>query len=205
MPSSSATRIMVLIPAAQQPIQSLTMESMAYLRLPAFSYPGWERSSWRPKSNGYCSQRQQHSKTSSVETVASNSSNNSSNDLEFLNSRSRQAVTAMSEFLAAHLPTNRGLPPLHQLSRDAESDLDPGFNIDKAGLTSDIQNGLAEVSRTLTRLPKTVDKYMLTLNQSYAQGEERIRTIKRTNETTEATAIVSYHLSYCFRYLLATH
>ena len=78
---------------------------------------------------------------------------NSSNDPAFLNSRSRQAVSTMSEFLAANPPTNQGLP-LHHLPRDAEAELGPGFDIDTAGLTPAIYIELAEVSRTLTRLPK---------------------------------------------------
>ena len=77
----------------------------------------------------------------------------SSNGPAFLNSRSRQAVTAMSEFLDANPPINHGLP-LHHLPGNVGVDLDPGFDIDTAGLTSSIHTELATVSGTLTRLLK---------------------------------------------------
>ena len=59
----------------------------------------------------------------------------------------------MSEFLAANPPTNQGLP-LDHLSRDAEAELGPGFDIDTVGLTPSIHQRVAKVRRTLTRLPK---------------------------------------------------
>lgn len=60
---------------------------------------------------------------------------------------------AMSEFLAANPPTNHG-PPLHSLPGYIGVNLDPGFDVDTAGLTSRIHTQLATVSGTLTRLPK---------------------------------------------------
>ena len=70
-----------------------------------------------------------------------------------MNSRFLQAVTAMSEFLAANPPNNQGLL-LNHLPHYVEADLNPGFDIDAAGLTSAIHIQLAKVSRTLARLPK---------------------------------------------------
>lgn len=75
----------------------------------------------------------------------------STNDPAFLNSRSRQAVDTMSEFLAANSSTDKGLP-LHHILRDAEAESGAGYDIDIAGLTPAIHVELTEVNRTLTSL-----------------------------------------------------
>ena len=109
----------------------------------------------------------------------------------------------MSEFLAANPPTNQGLPMLHP-PRYVVADLDPGFDIDTAGLTSAIHVQLTKVSKTVTRLQNCREIYPY-FEQSYAQGKERIRIIKERNESLRGTAIVSYHLSYYSQYLLVAN
>lgn len=55
----------------------------------------------------------------------------------------------MSEFLASNPPTQEGLS-LHHLPRYLVADLDRGFDIDIAGLTSAIHLQLTKVSKTVT-------------------------------------------------------
>lgn len=68
----------------------------------------------------------------------------------------------MSEFfLAVNLPTKQGFPP-HRPPSYAGPDLDLEFDITSAGLTSTIHKEPAEVSRTLTTLPKLqIDTFLL--------------------------------------------
>ena len=147
--SPLATWIIVLIHAVSTAIRSLTIGNTKSVRPPAFLYcqtresklASWDHRSrgkkcvWRPKSNGICYQR--------VRIIIK--------DPTFLNSRSRQAVFAMSEFLAANPPTNQGLP-LHHLPSYVGADLVPRFDKDTAGLRSTIYIELAKVSRTWIRL-----------------------------------------------------
>lgn len=150
----------------------------------------------RSTSNGYCSQ---HDKHFGKRPVATNSSNNHA----FLNTRSWQAVIVMSEFLASNPPTKEGLS-LHHLPRYLAANLDQGFDIDTAGLTSAIHAQLTEVSKTVTRLQNCREIHTY-FEQSYAQGKERIRIIKERNGSLRGTAIVSHHLSYYSQYLLVAN
>lgn len=145
-------------------IQSLIMGNTRHVRLLVFAYRRMRESklrsssqcggrtkrgkkcSQRPKSNGFCFQHQQHIRKSFVTTKPSE-------DPTFLNSRSLQAVIAMSTFLDANTPDNQGLPPSHPPSY-VGADLDPGFDIDTTGLTSGIHMELAKVGTILTSLPK---------------------------------------------------
>lgn len=76
-----------------------------------------------------------------------------SEDPIFLNSRSRQAVIAVSTFLDANAPDNQALPPSPP-PRYVGAESDAGFDIDTTDLTIGIHMRLATVSITLTSLPK---------------------------------------------------
>lgn len=73
---------------------------------------------------------------------------NSSENPTFLNSRSRQAVIAMSEKLDANASPDYGFPS--HPSSSVGADLDSGFDIDIAGLTSTLHKKLVDVSRILS-------------------------------------------------------
>lgn len=77
----------------------------------------------------------------------------------FLNSRSLQAVIAMSEYLDANPSTDQGFP-LHHPSNDVGADLGSGFDLD-TGLTSTLHTELARVNRTLTPFPKQINTCLL--------------------------------------------
>lgn len=59
----------------------------------------------------------------------------------------------MSEFLASNPPTEEGLS-LDHLPRCLVANLDRGFDIDTAGLTSAIHVQLIKVSKTVNRLQR---------------------------------------------------
>ena len=127
----------------------------------------------RPAANGFYSQHQrQINKTS--ETI------DSSKDPVILNSQSRQAAIAMSEFLAATPATNQGFRLL-RLSNDFGADLDWGFDIDTAGLTSTLQKELADVSKTLTLSTTQINTCLLRISRT-PKGKKRIQNFKSSNE-----------------------
>ena len=76
---------------------------------------------------------------------------NSSENPAFLNSRSRQAVIAISKKLDANASPDLGFPS--HPSNSVGADLDSRFDIDTAGLTLTLHKKLVDMSRILS-LPK---------------------------------------------------
>lgn len=111
--------------------------------------------------------------------------------MNHLNSRFRQAVALMSEFLASNWLTasTEESFSLHDcyLGADFLANLDRGFDIDTAGLTLAIHEHVIKVSKPWLRFQncREIPTYF---EQSHAQGKER-------NEWLWGTALVSYHLS----------
>lgn len=91
--------------------------------------------------------------------------------------------------------TDQGCP-LHRPSSYIRADLDSGFHIDTAGLTSTLHKQLADVGRTLS-FPKQITHAYV--EKSYAEGEKRIEDYESTNELHGPS--VNYHLSFSSQYL----
>lgn len=106
----------------------------------------------------------------------------------------------MSEFLAANPPTNQGLPLCIIDQPFLGPDLDPGFDIDTAGLSSTIHNELVDVNRTLTSLPQLQINSSLLLTvvrkreekDSDYQGEQRVKWIQSQLPSVVLLAISSH-------------